>query len=154
MVFMSISALIFQSDISREWQWSHVWFVKMNYTVELETHLNTAEICLYKIDNKLRESGTLDYNSLQKFKNIIECLPGCESTQDYERELLHQIDNVLCKKSWICSRSTQVKIYMIIELFSMIKEKYEDTLEHESSKAEKVFLTTCAFLFTMLMFAP
>ena len=126
----------------------------MNNNSLVELELNQAEVCLYKIDNKLRETGTLDYNSLQKFKNIIEGLPGHESTQEYEGELLHQIENVLCKKSWKCSRSTQLKINMIIELFSMIKEKYEDTLEHESSKAEKVFLTTCAFLFTMLIFVP
>lgn len=127
---------------------------KKNNKMDLEDSLDTAEICLLKIDRKLRESGTLDYISLHKFKTIIECLPDNENAQEYEGELLKQIESVLYKKSLMCSRSTQLRIYMIIELFSMIKEKYEETMEPESSKTEKVFLTICAFLFTMLMFAP
>lgn len=126
-----------------------------NYlSMDLENYLSTAEACLSKIDKRLHEFGSLDYISLQKFKNIIECLPGNENAQEFEGELLRLVENVLFKKSMRSSRSTQQKMFVIIELFLIIKAEYEDTLEQKSSKIEKVFLTVCAFSFTMLMFAP
>lgn len=123
--------------------------------MDLEIYLNNAEACLAKVEHKYCETLKIDYDQLLKFKNIIECLPGIEKNQEFEGELLRQVEHLLYNnRSWRSQSSTVKKLHLIIDLFFIVKAEYEDVSGQKDSKSENIFLTICTVLFTMLMFLP
>lgn len=115
-----------------------------------------AEYYLNKIVKKHKRASNYDYYSLQKFKNLMECMPGVEETKEYE-ELMTEIDDLIfygcqCGRRFLKGKQ---KIARVCELFVIVK--YE-TLGLEEKKpdslGENIFLSICAFSWVMLMFAP
>lgn len=123
--------------------------------MDIEIYLNNAESYLGKVEKKYRKKDLIDFLALKKFKNIIECLPEIESAKEIEDELLREVEILLYdNKKSPSRRGTTKKLHIIISLFIILKAEFESLSEQKHSKAENIFLSICAFMFTMLMFLP
>ncbi|KAG5675093.1 hypothetical protein PVAND_005025 [Polypedilum vanderplanki] len=123
--------------------------------MDQEELFNLAEKKLSKFVNCFEKSNTFDYDSLQKFKNLIECIPMVDETMEYQ-QMIGEVEDIIYYgshggRNYLRDKK---KISTIIELFMVIKYECLKPEERDNTKSEKIFLTICAFAFTMLMFAP
>lgn len=113
-----------------------------------------AEKKLSKFVDKYDKAEIYDLNSLQKFKNLVECIPGIEETNEFQQLLDETEDLIFFGTHKRKTSKTASKVAKIVELFITIKNECLTSEEKESSLGEKIFLTVCAVSWTMLMFAP
>lgn len=124
-------------------------------TMEVEEILSASDSCLSKVTKKFAETGVIDYSSLDKFLNLIECLPEIDDVLEIEDELISQAEDILFNKMWRTRKLVEKKLSTIVELFDILKCEHENECnEHVNSTKENIFLGVCAFAYTMLMFAP
>lgn len=123
--------------------------------MEVEEILTASELCLSKVIKKFSEASVIDYSSLDKFLNLIECLPEIDDIIEIEDELIAQAEDILFNKAWRTRKLMEKKLNTIAELFEILKCEHENECnEHVNSTRENIFLGVCTFAYTMLMFAP
>lgn len=122
---------------------------------EVREILDACDSCLSRITKKLKDSSVVDYRALDKFLNLIECLPELENVTELEDELISQSEDVLTNKMWRTKSVIEKKINLIVELFEILRCEHEnESNEHVNTTKENIFLGICAFAYTMLIFAP
>jgi hypothetical protein len=122
--------------------------------MDVQEVLTASESCLSKVIKKFSEASVIDYNSLDKFLNLIECLPEIEDVVEIEDELIAQTEDILFNKAWRTRKFMDKKLNTITELFEILKCEYEnESNEHVNSTRENIFLGICTFAYSLLMFA-
>lgn len=124
------------------------------------SHINQEEVFLLaekklsKFVNKYEKAQAYDLNALTKFRNIMECIPGIQDSNEYYQLIDETEDLIFYATLGKKSATNMEKIKGIVDLFMIIKNECLTPEEKQSSMKEKVFLTVCAVAWTMLMFAP
>lgn len=113
-----------------------------------------AEKKLSKFVNKYEKAQIYDLNALQKFQNLIECIPAIQDSNEYYQLMDETEDLIFYAIQRKNPSKNMEKITKVVDLFMLIKNECLTPEEKESSMKEKVFLTVCAVAWTMLMFAP
>jgi hypothetical protein len=121
--------------------------------MDQEELFDLAEKKLSKFVGIFEKIGSFDYNALQKFKNLVECIPTIEETQEYQL-MIDEVDDIIYHGSHGGRNSSRdrTKIAAIVDLFLIIKQECLTEEEHDSDTGENIFLSICVFAFTMLMF--
>lgn len=129
--------------------------VFISIIMDQEELFDLAEQKLSKFVRNFERNNAFDYTSLQNFKNLIEHIPGVEETKEFQ-ELVEETEDFIYYGSHGGRKTSRdrIKIARMVELFLVIKMESLEEEEGTSSKAENIFLTICAFAWTMLMFAP
>lgn len=122
---------------------------------EVKEILDACDRCLSRITKKFKDTSVVDYRTVDKFLNLIECLPELEDSHELEEELISQAEDILTNKMWRTKSVMEKKINLIVELFEILRCEHEnESNEHVNTTRENIFLGICAFAYTMLIFAP
>jgi predicted RecB family nuclease len=113
-----------------------------------------AEKKLSKFVNKYEKAQIYDLSALQKFQNLIECIPEIQDSNEFYQLMDETEDFIFYAAQGKKPSKNMEKVTKMVDLFMLIKNECLTPEEKQSSMKEKVFLTVCAVAWTMLIFAP